>query len=180
MHYYCVTPYWSESENPCRDVRWDKTNIEDVVFEALKAQIAIMTVQARGKAPTSGSKGTQLRQRLKTLTSELESANSQKIQSYLDYREGRISREEFIRLRSMRDQRMEEVKNEIAETELAYQEYLTAQEQAQKKRAIAQQTSLMDDQTLKNMMFDAVDKVLVTDSQNIEIIWKFDDLFTSV
>ena len=75
---------------------------------------------------------------------------------------------------------MEEVKNEIAETELAYQEYLTAQEQAQKKRAIAQQTSLMDDQTLKNMMFDAVDKVLVTDSQNIEIIWKFDDLFTSV
>lgn len=180
VHYYCVTPYWNESENPCRAVRWDKTNIEEVVFEALKAQIAIMTVQARSNAHTSGSKGTQLRQRLKALTSELESANSQKIQSYLDYREGRISREDFISLRSKRDKRMEEVKDEIAETELAYQEYLTAQEQAQKKRAIAEQTSSMDDETLKNMMFDAVDKVLVTDSQNIEIIWKFDDLFAAV
>ena len=80
----------------------------------------------------------------------------------------------------MRDKRMEEIKNEIAEIELVYQEYLTAQEQAQKKRAIAQQTGSMDDETLKNMMFDAVNKVLVSDSRNIEIIWKFDDLFAAV
>ena len=180
VHYYCMTPYWNESESQCRKVRWDKTNIEEIIFEALKAQISVMTVQARSKAQISVSNGERLRQRLKALTKEQESANSQKIQSYIDYREGRISRDDFIGLRSMRDKRMEEIKNEIAEIELVYQEYLTAQEQAQKKRAIAQQTGSMDDETLKNMMFDAVDKVLVSDSRNIEIIWKFDDLFAAV
>ena len=179
MHYYCVTPYWNESEALCKEVRWDKTNIEEVVFEALKAQIAVMTVQARGKAQTSTSKGEQLRQRLKALTSELETMDSKKVQSYIDYREGRITREDFISFRAEREKHIGEVKSELAETELAYQDYLKAQDQAQKERAIAEQTSSMDDEALKEIMYDAVDKVLVTDSQNIEIIWKFADLFAT-
>jgi uncharacterized cupredoxin-like copper-binding protein len=74
---------------------------------------------------------------------------------------------------------MEELKAEIAETELAYEEYLQAQDQAQKERAIVEQTSSMDDEALKEIMYDAVDRVLVTDNQTIEIVWKFDDLFAT-
>lgn len=104
---------------------------------------------------------------------------SQKVQSYIDYREGRITREDFIALRAEREKRMEELKAEIAETELAYEEYLQAQDQAQKERAIVEQTSSMDDEALKEIMYDAVDRVLVTDNQTIEIVWKFDDLFAT-
>lgn len=71
------------------------------------------------------------------------------------------------------------MKAEIAETELAYEEYLQAQDQAQKERAIVEQTSSMDDEALKEIMYDAVDRVLVTDNQTIEIVWKFDDLFAT-
>lgn len=179
VHYYCMTPYRDDSENLCKSVRWDRADINEVVLEALKAQIAVMTVQARGKAQTSTSKEEQLRQRMKALTSELEAVDSKKVQSYIDYREGRITREDFISLRAEREKHIEEVKSELAETELAYQDYLKAQDQAQKERAIAEHTSSMDDEALKEIMYDAVDKVLVTDNQNIEIIWKFDDLFAT-
>ena len=179
VHYYCVTPYWNESEAPCKAVRWDKTNIEEIILEALKAQIAVMTVEVKSKTQTYIPKGTKLRQQLKALTSELEAGDSQKVQSYIDYREGRITREDFIALRAEREKRMEELKAEIAETELAYEEYLQAQDQAQKERAIVEQTSAMDDEALKEIMYDAVDRVLVTDNQTIEIVWKFDDLFAT-
>ena len=179
VHYYCVTPYWNESENPCKAVRWDQTDIERVILEALKAQIGVMTVEARSKAKTSMSKGTQYRKQLKTLTVELESVDRNKIQSYIDYREGRISREDFISSRTERDQHIKELKAEIAETEAAYQAYLEAEEQAKKDRAIVKQTKAMDDEALKEIMYDAVERVNVSDDKSIEIVWKFDDLFAS-
>lgn len=177
MHFYCATPYWNEEEHSCKEVRWDKTRIEEVVLEALKAQIAMMTVQSRGKSKAAQSKGTMLRQKLKILTGELKSGDSQKVQSYLDYREGRITREDFIALRAQREQRAGELQEEIARTEAEYQEYLDAEEQAKKERAIARKTGSLDEESLREIMYEAVERVNFVDGQNIEIVWKFDDLF---
>ena len=148
-----------------------------MVLEALKAQISRMTVQSRGKSKAAQSKGTMLRQKLKILTGELKSGDSQKVQSYLDYREGRITREDFIALRAQREQRAGELQEEIARTEAEYQEYLDAEEQAKKERAIARKTGSLDEESLREIMYEAVERVNFVDGQNIEIVWKFDDLF---
>lgn len=179
VHFYCVTPYWDTDAEPCKSVRWDRTDIEEVVLAALKAQIAVMTVETVGKTQNTISEGALLRQRLKVLASELESGDTQKVQSYLDYREGRITKEEFIALRSKREKRMEELKNLIAETEAAYEDFLEKENQAKQEQAIVERTSSMNNEALKELMYDAVERINVTDNQNIEIIWKFDDLFAT-
>ena len=138
-----------------------------------------MTVETVGKIQNTTSEETLLRQRLKVLASELESGDTQKVQSYLDYREGRITKEEFIALRSEREKRMEELKNLIAETEAAYEDFLEKENQAKQEQAIVERTSSMNDEALKELMYDAVERINVTDNQNIEIIWKFDDLFAT-
>ena len=120
-----------------------------------------------------------LRQRLKALASQLESGDTQKVKSYLDYREGRITKEDFIVLRSEREKRMEELKVQIAETEAAYEDFLEKENQAKQEQAIVERTSSMNDEALKELMYDAVERINVTDNQNIEIIWKFDDLFAT-
>ena len=178
-HFYCVTPYWDTDEELCKSVRWDRTDIEEVVLEALKAQIAVMTVEAVSKTQNTISEGTLLRQRLKVLTAELEGGGSQKVQSYLDYREGRITKEEFIKLRSEREKRMEELKEQIAKTEAEYEDFLKKESQAKQEQAIVEHTSSMDDEALKELMYDAVERINVTDNQSIEIIWKFNDLFAT-
>jgi len=179
VHFYCVTPYWHTDEELCKTVRWDRTDIEEVVLASLKGQIAVMTVEATAKTQNTFSEGTLLRQRLKLLTAELEGSDSQKVQSYLDYREGRITREDFINLRSEREKRMAELKDLIAETEAEYEEFLKTESQAKKEQELAERTSSMDDEALKKLMYDAVERINVTDNQNIEIIWKFDDLFAT-
>ena len=138
-----------------------------------------MTVESVGKTRNTISEGTLLRQRLKALTSELESGDTQKVQSYLDYREGRITKEDFIVLRSEREKRMEELKVQIAETEAAYEDFLEKENQTKQEQAIIERTSSMNDEALKELMYDAVERINVTDNQNIEIIWKFDDLFAT-
>ena len=97
----------------------------------------------------------------------------------LSYREGRITKEEYITLRSEREKRMEELKNLIAETEVAYEDFLEKENQAKQEQAIVERTSSMNDEALKELMYDAVERINVTDNQNIEIIWKFDDLFAT-
>lgn len=115
----------------------------------------------------------------KALTGELESGDTQKVQSYLDYREGRITKEDFIALRSEREKRMEELKVQIAEAEAAYEDFLEKENQTKQEQAIIERTNSMNDEALKELMYDAVERINVTDNQNIEIVWKFDDLFAT-
>lgn len=178
-HFYCVTPYWMENEEACKSVRWDRTDIEDVVLEALKAQIAVMTVEVAAKTKNAKSEGTLLRQRLKVLTAELDGSDNQKVQSYLDYREGRITREDFINLRAKREKRMAELQELITQTEAEYEEYLRKENQAKQDQALIERTSSMNDDALREIMYDAVERINVTDNQNIEIVWKFNDLFAT-
>ncbi|NCB92397.1 MAG: site-specific recombinase [Clostridia bacterium] len=176
-HLYCMTAYWSENE-PCKSVRWDRMDIEDVLLEALKAQISLLEVKAKEvKQQSHTSDGTVLRQHIKSLTEELESGDAQKIQSYLDYREGRISKEDFITLRGEREARHEELKAKISQAEIDYEEYLEVKAQADKDRAVVRQTSAMTDADLKAIMYDAIERVNVTDGEHIEIVWKFDNHF---
>ncbi len=49
--------------------------------------------------------------------------------------------------------------------------------QSGKEYAIAECTGAMDDKILRGIMYDAVEKVNVMDNQNVEIVWKFKDLF---
>ena len=50
---------------------------------------------------------------------------------------------------------------------------------AKQEQAIIERTSSMNDEALKELMYDAVERINVTDNQNIEIVWKFDDLFAT-
>lgn len=180
FHFYCVTSYWSENETACQQVRWDRKDIEDVIFEALKAQISIMKIETKARQQETVSKGTQLMQKLKVLSAELEAGDTQKIQSYMDYREGRITKEDFIALRSEREKRHAELKEQIQQAESEYELWVSAESQTDKTIAIAEQASALDDEALKEVMYDAVERVNVVDRENIEIIWKFDDLFAEV
>ncbi|MCC8047011.1 MAG: recombinase family protein [Clostridiales bacterium] len=179
LHFYCVTAYWDDSAELCKQVRWDKSDLEEVIRESLKAQISIMEVDARKKAQSSVNRGMQLRERQRVLSQELNTSDSDRVKSYLDYREGRITREEFIAQRARRDERLAEAKEELRQVEEEYSAYLKEQEQSEKERSIALRTGSLDDETLRNSMYDAVERVDVIDSSHIEIVWKFDDLFAS-
>lgn len=178
-HFRCVTPYWAEDTDGCSEVRWDRKEIEEVLLEALKAQLSVMEVNAREKAQTAVSEGTVLREQLKAMKEEHAAGDSKKVQNYLDYREGRISKEEFLSRRTALEDNLTKLTESITLTEAEYEEYLNLQTQAEKDRAVVTQTDTMSDDDLKEMMYEAIERVNVIDQEHLEIIWKFDDLFSA-
>ena len=74
---------------------------------------------------------------------------------------------------------MAEFKDLITQTEAEYEEFLRKEDQAKQEQALVERTSSMNDDALREIMYDAVERINVTDNQNIEIIWKFNDLFAS-
>lgn len=179
VHFHCVSPYWDESQEECKSVRWDKTDLEAVILETLKAEIAVLQVTAKEKKKESASKGKQIMLQLTVLNKELENGDAQKVQSYLDYREGRITKEEFIARRTEREKRHAELQETVKRLEVEYEEYLKAGEQAAKDGTVAERTAKLSDEELKEIMYDAIERINVSDGQHIEIVWKFDDLFTA-
>ncbi|MDD3206833.1 MAG: recombinase family protein [Lachnospiraceae bacterium] len=178
-HFRCVTPYWSENAGECNDVRWDRKDIEEVLLEALKAQLSVMEVNAKQKKQVAASEGTILREQLKALKEEHSTGDSRKVQNYLDYREGRISKEEFLSRRAAMETRLVKLLENITQTEIKYEEYLKTQIQAEKDKSVVNITNVMSDEALKKIMYDAIERVNVIDQEHIEIIWKFDDLFSA-
>lgn len=150
-----------------------------MVFETLKGEIAAITVEAVSRTKEIKSEGILLRERIKALTSDFEGYDSQRIQSYMDYREGRISKEEFVKARSEREKRQAQLKEEIAQAEAEYEEFLRKESQAKKDKAIADKTSSLSDEALREYLYAAVERINVTDNEHIEIVWKFDDVFAT-
>ncbi len=86
--------------------------------------------------------------------------------------------EDFKGNTEIKENRHREMKETISKLETEYEEFKKSDSQAKKDRAVVKQASSMDDDALKEMMYDAIEKVNISDSENIEIIWKFDDLFS--
>lgn len=180
VYFSCITPYWDGSENLCRTIRWTKTDLEEVILEALKAQINLMSVKAKNKAQNSLSEGAKLRQRMKALQCQIDANSQQKITHYMDYREGRITKEEFIDQRVFHEDQIALAKEELSQVEAEYKNYCQVQDKIQKEGEFAQQTSSLNDEALKEIMYDAVERVDVHNDHDIDIVWKFDDLFEMI
>jgi len=75
--------------------------------------------------------------------------------------------------------RLVELMENITQTETKYEEYLKTQIQAEKDKSVVNITNVMSDEALKKIMYDAIERVNVIDHEHIEIIWKFDDLFSA-
>ena len=179
-HFYCATPYWSEQETACKAVRWDRTKLEEVLLEALKAQLSVMEVEARKKKKDIEKDSTRFRSQLKMLNTELKQSDAQRIQSYMDFKAGTISREAFLAGRAERDSRQAELKANIAAVEARYEDCIRAENDRKKEQATTSKAGSLDDEALKKVLYDAIEKVNITDGKHIEILWKFNNLFEAV
>ena len=95
----------------------------------------------------------------------------------MDYKAGSISREEFLADRLERDSRQAELKANIAAMEAEYESCIRAENERKKEQATTSKVGSLDDEALKKMLYDAIEKVYITDGEHIEILWKFNDLF---
>ena len=161
--------------SPCENVRWRKSALEEIVFEALKRQIEIVSIESAAVRKTAKSKGESLERQLVLLKAQYDACDREKFTIYENYREGKLTPEEYLSGKDALAQKQAALKEQLesceTQLEVFHQQSLDAEEQHE---AASRMTGLPDDK-LREHLYDAVERVLVYDTETIEIVWKFNE-----
>ena len=162
--------------SPCQDVRWKKSKLEEIIFEALKKQIQIAQINVDSyKAETKHRSDDAIIQ-LTLLQSQYEFINREKVTRYEEYHEGKLTVEEYLEVKQQLMVKQSVLKEQIDDYKAKLEEIRKRQEISEEKQTLIAQISGISDKVLKSHLYDAIEKVLVFDEETIQIIWKFDDL----
>ena len=172
VYFTCATaPY--QTDSPCAHIRLCKSEIEETVLAALKAQLALANVQKRAGSTIAIDRAAELCVRLQRLQAEAADCKKQKFHRYEDYHAGKLGADEYRAEAETLAERLRQLETEQSRLETAYGELIAA------ARSVGEHTdgigaySGYSDDELRAHLYDAVEKIVVTDNKHIEIIWKF-------
>lgn len=182
-YYSCATKMYRKG-SICGDVFWSRTDMEEVVLAAYKAQLQLMSAEYRKM--TQGQQADPLdecRNKQKSISSELAMSDSKSLHLYEQYRGGIFDKDTFLRKKGELLRRKEELRQEVLR--LQAQEETLLQEQGElvaRRNALAASDEMLlaSDDELRVLMYDAIEKVTVYASREIDITWKWCDVFAGV
>ena len=141
----------------------------------MKRQIEIVRVESAAIRKTAKSKGESLERQLVLLKAQYDACDREKFTIYENYREGKLTPEEYLSGKDALAQKQAALKEQLetceTQLEVLHQQSLNAEEQHE---AASRMTGLPDDK-LREHLYDAVERVLVYDTETIEIVWKFNE-----
>ena len=158
----------------CANVRWQKADLESIIFEALKRQIRIVRLEATTKQSDSLSSDNDLEKKLYLLNMRYSSCDREKIALYESYREGVLNKDEYLLQKNavVKHQTMLKVQIEDCEADIQKKHNIASVDE--KRRQMLRPMDNLTDAKLKTHLYDAVERVIIYDTESIEIVWKFD------
>lgn len=111
---------------------------------------------------------------------ELEQLQKRKLERYEAYRSGEISRETFIKTKDQITLQISDLQAKKEQLETQYRNLLQAKAtEAEKKSELSQAEKIVADYDagLREHLYEAINRVIVTTNDQIEIEWVFADIF---
>ena len=175
----CVSAKY-QHDSECSGIRLKRSEMEDVLVEALRAQINFVkqTKQIAKKEKVSPS--VECYRAITQIDKELAQLQNKKLERYEAYRSGEISREEFIKAKDQITTQADELAAKKEQLERDYQALLQAkQHEAETKAEFSQAEKVLADfdAGLREHLYEAIEQVIVTTNEQIEIKWVFADIF---
>ena len=161
-------------ESMCSKVRWRKADLESILFEALKRQISIVHIKAAKKQSGSLYADNDLEKKLSLLNMQHSSCDREKITLYESYREGVLSKDEYLLQKNAVVKRQTMLKAQIEDCEADIRKKHNIASVDEKRRQMLRPMDNLTDDKLKTHLYDAVERVIIYDTESIEIVWKFD------
>lgn len=182
-YYSCVSIMYQKNTE-CASIRWSRSELEEVVLTAYKAQLTVMQKEYRKESSLPKvSSLNQCRQKIRRLVQKKETFSSLQLQLYEQYKNGEFDAETFLFQKNKLTEEKKRLELSLVE-ERRKEELYAAKEIASKKtgRYLEETEKLlqMADDELKMQMYQVIDKVIVFATKEIEIRWSLPDDFRSV
>jgi len=162
-------------ESPCENVRWRKSALEEIVFEALKRQIEIVRVESAAIRKTAKSKGESLERQFILIKAQYDACDREKFTIYENYREGKLAPEEYLFSKDSLTQKQAALKEQLVTCETQFEAFRHQGLDAEERHETASRMTGLHDDKLREHLYDAIERVLVYDTETIEIVWKFNE-----
>ena len=180
-YYSCATQLYRK-DAVCASISWSRTDIEQVVLAAYKAQLQLMNEKYQKMSKEHPEDPLiECRKRQAAISAKLAQFDSQNLQLYEQYREGKFGKEDFLQKKGQLLKSKKELEQKLKEEQQQEEGLLQQQKEHQVQEAhLAESGGLLQaaDEELRERMYDDIEKVTVYSSEEIEITWKWGDIFT--
>ena len=179
QYYSCVSAKY-QHDSECSGIRLKRSEMEDILVEALRAQINFVKQTRQTAKKEKVSPSVECYRAITQVDKELAQLQNKKLERYEAYRSGEISREEFIKVKDQITTQADELTAKKEQLERDYQALLQAkQHEAETKAEFSQAEKVLADfdAGLREHLYEAIEQVIVTNNEQIEIKWVFADIF---
>ena len=179
QYYSCVSAKY-QHDSECSGIRLKRSEMEDILVEALRAQINFVKQTRQTAKKEKVSPSVECYRAITQIDKELAQLQNKKLERYEAYRSGEISREEFIKVKDQITTQADELTAKKEQLERDYQALLQAkQHEAETKAEFSQAEKVLADfdAGLREHLYEAIEQVIVTTNEQIEIKWVFADIF---
>ena len=160
----------------CEGVYWRKSALEEVLLEALKGQIEITRIESSEVKKAARIRNESLQRQLVLLKAQYDACGREKFTLYEQYREAKIIAEEYLSGKDELTRKQAALKEQLEESEALYEANQQMGDAASEQQEAVGKMTGLSDAKLREHLYDAVERVLVYDSESIEIIWKFNEV----
>lgn len=162
--------------SPCEGVYWRKSALEGVLLEALKGQIEITRIESSEVKKAARIRNESLQRQLVLLKAQYDACGREKFTLYEQYREAKITAEEYLSGKDELTRKQAALKEQLEESEALYEANQQMGDAASEQQEAVGKMTGLSDAKLREHLYDAVERVLVYDSESIEIVWKFNEV----
>ena len=179
--YYSCTTMLYQKNAECASIRWSRSELEEVVLTAYKVQLSVMQKEYKKESslPQAFSLN-QCRQKIRRLVQKEEALSALQLQLYEQYKAGEFDVEMFLSQKNELAEEKKKLELNLAE-ERRKEELYAAEEIASEKTGKhpkeTEKLLLLPEDELKMQMYQAIDKVIVFATKEIEIHWSLPDDF---
>ena len=180
QYYSCASALY-QADSKCSAIRLKRSDMEEILIEALRAQINFVKQTQPQKKKEQVSPSVACYQAITQIEKELSQLQNRKLERYEAYRSGEISREMFLKTKEQITLQSDQLSVKRKKLENEYRELLHAkQQEAESKAGITQAEKVIADfdAGLREHLYEAIERVIVTDNDQIEIKWAFADVFS--
>lgn len=183
-YFSCDTPSY-QTDAACKGLRWSKAGLETILLPIYQAQLVLLGEKALElqEGDIRAETGAFIR-RMAQIEREISSFDHKKMELFEAYHDGELDLAAYLGQKAVLVDRVDRLRAEYAEVEADHRR--KAEEREKRKRDMEQVSHYLSvgkhpDQTVVvESMYEAIDHVLVTDQQHIEVQWKFANLFENI
>ena len=161
-----------EENSPCKSNRVEIAKVEDAIMKTVN-MYATVYLDEKGIKRAGKSKEVSPEEKIATLEKKVKSLSSKKMMLYSDYKDDKLTREEYVKRSKAMVEQIDELHQEIEQlkTEIPPEDNSSSKFETQLESIINMES--FDREKIQKV----IKKVIINGEDNIEIIWNTDDPF---